>query len=291
MAEDRSTTRFYLTTTDDPYSQSAFGAVRAAQDVLAAAAPGFGPHASAYLGGPTAEFADVQAVLARDFQQVAIVTIIGILIVLMILLRAFVAPLYLVGTVLLSCATALGLSAWFFQSVLGQAGVSFYLPLLVFVLLVALGSDYNIFLMSRVREESAARPIRDGIRIASGRTGAVITSAGLILAGTFGSMVTAPADRPRPGRCDGRVGRPHRHVRRALHPRPGDCHARRRVVLVAVRAHGLGRVTGRSRRHPALDGPAPGVAAADGAPAGASSVGRHPDGGWPLPSGCSRSCR
>ena len=110
----------------------------------------------------------------------------------MILLRAVVAPLYLVGTVLLSCATALGLSAWFFQSVLGQAGVSFYLPLLVFVLLVALGSDYNIFLMSRVREESEARPIRDGIRIASGRTGAVITSAGLILAGTFGSMVTAP---------------------------------------------------------------------------------------------------
>ncbi len=154
--------------------------------------PASAPTAGAYLGGPTAEFADVQAVLARDFQQVAIVTIIGILVVLVILLRAVVAPLYLVGTVLLSCATALGLSAWFFQSVLGQAGVSFYLPLLVFVLLVALGSDYNIFLMSRVREESEARPIRDGIRIASGRTGAVITSAGLILAGTFGSMVTAP---------------------------------------------------------------------------------------------------
>ena len=63
---------------------------------------------------------------------------------------------------------------------------------MVFVLLVALGADYNIFLMSRVREESQTRPIRDGIRIASGRTGAVITSAGLILAGTFGSMATAP---------------------------------------------------------------------------------------------------
>ncbi len=192
VADDRSATRFYLTTTDDPYSQPAFGAIRAAQDVLTAAAPGFGASAGAYMGGPTAEFADVQSVLAQDFQQVAIVTIVGILVVLVLLLRAVVAPLYLVGTVLLSCATALGLSAWFFQSVMGEAGVSFYLPLLVFVLLVALGSDYNIFLMSRVREESETRPIREAIRVASGRTGAVITSAGLILAGTFGSMATAP---------------------------------------------------------------------------------------------------
>ncbi len=102
------------------------------------------------------------------------------------------APLYLVATVLISYFSAVGLSAWLFQEVLGQPGVSFYLPLMVFVLLVALGSDYNIFLMSRVREESEHRPIRDGIRIASGHTGAVITSAGLILAGTFGSMATAP---------------------------------------------------------------------------------------------------
>ena len=110
----------------------------------------------------------------------------------MLLLRAMVAPLYLVGTVLLSYLSAVGLSAFLFQNVLGHPGVSFYLPLMVFVLLVALGSDYNIFLMSRVREESEHRPIRDGIRIASGHTGAVITSAGLILAGTFGSMATAP---------------------------------------------------------------------------------------------------
>ena len=111
---------------------------------------------------------------------------------LVLLLRALVAPLYLVGTVLLSYLSAVGLSAFLFQNVLHQAGVSFYLPLMVFVLLVALGSDYNIFLMSRVREESEHRPIKDGIRIASGHTGSVITSAGLILAGTFGSMATAP---------------------------------------------------------------------------------------------------
>jgi RND superfamily putative drug exporter len=191
VSEDRTATRFYVTTSDDPYALGAFDGIRRAQEAVAAHAADFGPAAAGYLGGATADFADVQTVIGRDFERVGVITVVGVFIVLMILLRAVVAPLYLVATVLLSCATALGLSAWFFQEVQGSSGVSFYLPLLVFVLLVALGSDYNIFLMSRVREESETRPIRDGIRIASGRTGAVITSAGLILAGTFGSMATA----------------------------------------------------------------------------------------------------
>lgn len=192
VSTDRSATRFYVTTVDDPYSPAAFETIRRSQAVLLDAAAGFGSTARAALGGATAELADVQTTLGRDFERVGLITVLGILVVLCLLLRSIVAPLYLVGTVLLSCATALGLSSWFFETILGQAGVSFYLPLLVFVLLVALGSDYNIFLMSRVREESEHRSIHDGIRVASGRTGAVITSAGLILAGTFGSMATAP---------------------------------------------------------------------------------------------------
>ena len=192
VSDDRAATRFYLTSASDPYSGDAFAIVHTAQDVIAQAAPSFGAAAAGYLGGPTAQFADVQSTLSSDFGRVGVITVIGILLVLMVLLRAIVAPLYLVGTVLVSYASALGLSAWLFQEVLGQPGISFYLPLMVFVLLVALGSDYNIFLMSRVREESETRPIRDGIRVASGHTGAVITSAGLILAGTFGSMATAP---------------------------------------------------------------------------------------------------
>lgn len=192
VSADHTATRFYVTAKDDPYSTTSFGVVRRAQEILTASAPGFGGGASAFLGGPTAQFSDVQSVLQSDFQRVGVITIVGILIVLILLLRAIVAPLYLVATVLLSYASAVGLSAWLFQGWMRQPGVSFYLPLLVFVLLVALGSDYNIFLMHRVREESETRPLRDGIRIASGRTGAVITSAGLILAGTFGSMATAP---------------------------------------------------------------------------------------------------
>ena len=193
VSADRSATRFFVTTTEDPYSEAGFAAVapgpgRPRRRGTAASARG----ATAHLGGTTAQFADVKSVLGSDMQRVGVITVLGILLVLMLLLRAVVAPLYLVATVLLSYGTALGLSSWLFESVLGHAGISFYLPILMFVLLVSLGSDYNIFLMSRVREESEGRPIRDGIRIASGRTGAVITSAGLILAGTFGSMATAP---------------------------------------------------------------------------------------------------
>ena len=192
VSTDRTATRFYVVSANDPYASESFATTRDAQAMLATAAPAFGPNASANLGGPTAQFADVQTTLEKDFLRVGIITVIGIFLVLVLLLRALVAPLYLVGTVLLSYLSAVGLSAFLFQNVLHHAGISFYLPLMVFVLLVALGSDYNIFLMSRVREESEHRPIKDGIRIASGHTGAVITSAGLILAGTFGSMATAP---------------------------------------------------------------------------------------------------
>jgi RND superfamily putative drug exporter len=192
VSADRSATRFYVTTTDDPYSPESFTATRSVEAILTKSAPSFGNGASALLAGTTAKFVDIQTVLNDDLVRVSIITVIGIVLVLMLLLRAVVAPIYLVATVILSFATSLGLSSFLFETVLGQPGVSYFLPLMVFVLLVSLGADYNIFLMHRVREESEHRPIRDGIRIASGRTGGVITSAGLILAGTFGSMATAP---------------------------------------------------------------------------------------------------
>ena len=144
------------------------------------------------MGGATAEFADVQSTITADFGRVAFITILGILIVLTLLLRALIAPLYLVLTVLLSYGGSLSLSALILQRLFGEAGINYFIPLMVFVLLVALGSDYNIFLMSRVREESWTRPLREGIRVASARTGTVITSAGLILAGTFAALLTSP---------------------------------------------------------------------------------------------------
>ncbi|MGA3057485.1 MAG: MMPL family transporter [Candidatus Limnocylindrales bacterium] len=191
-------TRLYVTTATDPYDTRSFAAVRALRTLLTTDPDVRSlPAASSvtvqtYVGGATAEFADVQDTISADFLRVAAITIVGILIVLILLLRALVAPVYLVLTVLLSYATSLSLSALILQHLFGQPGMNYFIPLMVFVLLVALGSDYNIFLMSRVREESSTRPLRPGIRLASARTGTVITSAGLILAGTFGALVTSP---------------------------------------------------------------------------------------------------
>jgi RND superfamily putative drug exporter len=189
VAADRSVVRLYVVTRDEPYSLAAFATVRRLREALASPPAGFD---RVLVGGPTAEFADVETTVNADFQRVAIITLVGIAIVLALLLRSLVAPLYLVASVLLSYGTTLGLSVLLFQHVLGQAGLNYFIPLMVFVLLVALGSDYNIFLMSRIREEAERRDLADGVRVASARTGAVITSAGLILAGTFAVLVSAP---------------------------------------------------------------------------------------------------
>jgi putative drug exporter of the RND superfamily len=201
VSGDGTTVRLYVTTSTSPYDTKSFQTVRDLRALLATDPGRFdavvgeaasGAAIQEYVGGATAEFADVQDTISADFLRVAAITIIGILIVLILLLRALVAPIYLVLTVLLSYAMSLSLSALILQHVFGQAGMNYFIPLLVFVLLVALGSDYNIFLMSRVREEGATRDLRAGIRVASARTGTVITSAGLILAGTFGALVTSP---------------------------------------------------------------------------------------------------
>jgi RND superfamily putative drug exporter len=210
ISDDGTVARLYVTTTTNPYDTKSFQTVRDLRALLATDpghfgalaislaeprnSPGGGSASSiqSYVGGSTAEFADVQDTISADFMRVAAITIAGILIVLILLLRALVAPIYLVLTVLLSYAMSLSVSAIILQHLFGQPGMNYFIPLMVFVLLVALGSDYNIFLMSRVREESATRGLLPGIRVASARTGTVITSAGLILAGTFGALVTSP---------------------------------------------------------------------------------------------------
>ena len=175
---------------DDPYSSAASETVTRVRAALAP--PTALPGIAALVGGAPAEFADIHTTMAADFQVVAALTVLGVLAVLALLLRSLVAPIYLVATVLLSYVTTLHLSGFVFEEVLGHAGTNTYLPLIVFVLLVALGSDYNIFVTSRIREESASGDLRAGIQRASARTGMVITSAGIILAGTFGSLTTAP---------------------------------------------------------------------------------------------------
>jgi putative drug exporter of the RND superfamily len=150
------------------------------------------PGAGAKVGGETAINKDVEAASAHD-RNLLIPLILGVvLVILALLLRAIVAPLILIGTVVLSFGAALGLSSLIFKHLFGFAGADNSVPLLVFVFLVALGIDYNIFLMTRVREESARSGTRRGALTGLAATGGVITSAGLVLAGTFAMLGTLP---------------------------------------------------------------------------------------------------
>jgi putative drug exporter of the RND superfamily len=150
------------------------------------------PGADAKVGGGTAINQDVENAAAHD-RDLLIPLILGVVMVILgLLLRAIVAPLVLIATVVLSFGTALGLSSLFFKHVFGFAGADTSVPLFVFVFLVALGIDYNIFLMTRIREESARFGTRRGALTGLAATGGVITSAGLVLAGTFAVLGTLP---------------------------------------------------------------------------------------------------
>ncbi len=150
------------------------------------------PGAQAKVGGGTAIVLDTLRASTSDNRLIMPVVLLIVLLILMLLLRAVVAPLVLVATVVLSFGAALGLSALVFTHVFGFAGADAGLPLLVFVFLVALGIDYNIFLMTRVHEESKVLGTRRGALVGLAATGGVITSAGLVLAGTFAVLGTLP---------------------------------------------------------------------------------------------------
>jgi RND superfamily putative drug exporter len=121
------------------------------------------------------------------------VVLLLVFLVLALLLRSLVAPLYLLGAVTLNFLASIGICFLLFQRVQGEDGFNYAIPLYTFIFLVALGADYTIFLMSRVREEAQRRGLQAGVPFAVARTGGVITSAGLILAGTFLVLTTLPS--------------------------------------------------------------------------------------------------
>jgi RND superfamily putative drug exporter len=150
------------------------------------------PDADALAGGGTAILLDTQRAADRDNKVIIPVVLAVVLLILALLLRALFAPVLLVATVVLSFGAALGISALVFDLALGFGGADVSLPLFVFVFLVALGIDYNIFLMTRVHEEAKVHGTRRGALIGVAATGGVITSAGLVLAGTFAVLATMP---------------------------------------------------------------------------------------------------
>ncbi|MFE2278992.1 MMPL family transporter [Streptomyces sp. NPDC059454] len=150
------------------------------------------PDADARVGGGTAALLDMDRATTHDNMLIIPLVLVVVLLILCALLRALIAPLLLIATVILSFAAALGLSALAFRHVFDYAGESTDFPLFVFVFLVALGIDYNIFLTTRIREEAIRQGTRPGVVTGLAATGAVITSAGLVLAGTFAALGTLP---------------------------------------------------------------------------------------------------
>ncbi|MGI5484364.1 MMPL family transporter [Streptomyces lavendofoliae] len=150
------------------------------------------PGADALVGGYTAQQYDTQRTAARDRTLIVPVVLGIILLILVLLLRSLLVPVLLVATVGLNFLATLGVSALVFEHLLGFSGTDASVPLYGFVFLVALGVDYNIFLMSRVREESLAHGPRRGVLRGLTTTGGVITSAGVVLAATFAALMVIP---------------------------------------------------------------------------------------------------
>jgi RND superfamily putative drug exporter len=171
----------------DPQSSRAADTVSAIRAKVHAVAG-----ADALVGGGAAITSDTEKASGHDTRTIIPIVLVVVLLVLMVLLRAILSPLILIATVILSFGAALGLSALAFRHIFGFAGADRSLPLFVFVFLVALGIDYNIFLMTRMREETPEHGTRRAALVALGATGGVITSAGIVLAGTFAVLGTLP---------------------------------------------------------------------------------------------------
>ena len=151
---------------------------------------GYRDQGDAVVSGGSAINTDVRDTMDDDLLRAISFVLIGIFVVLLLMLRSAIAPLYLIGTVLLSFTFTLGLTNVVFKTFLDVPGLTWYVPFFIFVFLVALGIDYSIFLFGRVKEEVGYHGIREGVHVAVASTGAIITSAGIILAGTFAAMTS-----------------------------------------------------------------------------------------------------
>jgi len=192
FSADGTVARMYLILDTDPYSNDANLAIPRIREAVTAAFTTSGlSDIEHYIGGETALYTDMVTTSNDDFTIVIIVTSIGILAVIVILLRSLIASLYMVVTVLLNYGATLGITAWIFIDILKFESLINMLPVFVFVMLAAVGADYNIFLVSRIREESQDKSIKEAVHLAVANTGNVITSCGIILAGTFATLASS----------------------------------------------------------------------------------------------------
>ncbi|MET3576850.1 MMPL family transporter [Bhargavaea ullalensis] len=195
VSEDGTAARMTVTFKGNPYDKAALDAadnLRAHGSELAGEA---GIQATEFhLSGESALNADLKEINDRDTILVMVSVALLIAVMLGFQTKSVVAPLYLIGTLILSYAATLGLSIFLFDVFLGQKALSYRIPLYSFVFLVALGVDYSIMLIARIREEKRSHDLHEAVRLGIERTGGVISSAGIILAATFLVLATMPVN-------------------------------------------------------------------------------------------------
>lgn len=194
LSENGEAARLQMILDEDPYSLEAIETIQLLQENTAEIlkAAGVEDQLSLHFTGETALQADIQRANDRDTLLVVILVTVFITIMLGLLTRSIIAPLYMMGTILLSFFSALGLGMLILEGLFDIDSMSSRIPLYTFVFLVALGVDYNIMLVSRIKEEIGHYSIKEAVERGVSFTGGVISSAGLILAATFAVLTTQP---------------------------------------------------------------------------------------------------
>jgi RND superfamily putative drug exporter len=193
ISPQKQAAQFVVVLDADPLDATAIAAVDKLKERLPGLLRQAGlPGASAGIAGDTAAVAEIVHGTDRDFAAIVLAALAVNLLILVLVLRALVAPLILLACTVLSVAATLGLTVLLFQDRLGHAGVTFYVPLAAGVLLVALGSDYNLFAVGHIWQEARRRSLREAMSVALPRSSAAITTAGLALAASLGSLGLVP---------------------------------------------------------------------------------------------------
>ena len=192
-SRSRDAVRFLVVFDADPLGASGIRMLERLRARLPALAAGAGlPDIETSIAGDTALAEETVRLTSDDLGRVAPAALLAVFLVLAAFLRAAVAPLYLVAASVLALAAALGLTVYVFQDLLGYRELTYYVPFVAAVMLVALGSDYNVFLTGRIWQEARSRPLRDAVAVGGTRAAAAITVAGIVLALSFALLALVP---------------------------------------------------------------------------------------------------
>jgi RND superfamily putative drug exporter len=185
--------RFAVVLDDDPLGTHAIHTLRRLRDHLPSMLERSGLDGiRAGLAGDTALADDTVRTIHGDIARVALALLLANFLLLALFLRALLAPLYLLAASVLALTAAIGITTWLFQDLLGHQDLTYYVPFAAAVLLLSLGSDYNIFVVGRIWQEAERRPLRAAIRYATPRASRTIATAGLTLAGSFALLALIP---------------------------------------------------------------------------------------------------